>query len=225
MQKSFSIVIFVALIGFAFCGQYCFDKLTAAQNAFNQALGVTSTLDWNNVDSLWNLVQTHYYSDPPYGFRQVCSASKAYKSMLMNGDYMRCVHVIELIRNDDGTATNVSFINAMNYIALINSFDFTCGAGFGIFANIANCVSGIFQNSHEALKTCRDNLNYQLTHTTDPQLTCTYVADSLNCTRTVFRPCGNMADYFGCEYARTPSISLFPQCSSTKTNCLVTNYQ
>jgi hypothetical protein len=222
MQKSFSIVIFVALIGVAFCGQYCFNKLTAAQSAFNQALGISANLDWNNVDSLWNLVQTHYYSDPPYGFRQVCSANKAFKSALML-DYLQCVRVIELIRNDDGTATNVSLINAMNYMALINSFDFTCGAGFGIFANTANCVSGIFQNSHEDLKRCRDNLNYQLLNG-DPKMACTYVADSLNCTRTVFRPCGNMADYFGCEYARTPSISLFPHCSSVNTNCLVTNY-
>lgn len=73
-------------------------------------------------------------SDPPYGFRHVCGANKAYKSQLMS-DYLRCVKVIELVRNDDGTASNVSLINAMNYIAVINSFDFTCGAGFGSIKN------------------------------------------------------------------------------------------
>jgi hypothetical protein len=224
MQKIFGTFIFVAFVSFALGGQYCFQKLTDAQNAFNRALGVNYTLNWNNVDSLWNFVQTQYMSDPPHGFRYVCSANKAYKSVLMtNNDYMTCVKTIQLISNDDGTATNVSLGNAMNYMALINSFDFTCGAGFGLFANNAACLSQVFQNSHEALKSCRDNLNYQLLNGS-PTMACTYVADSLNCTRTVFKTCGQWGAYFGCEYARTPSISLFPQCSGVKTNCLVTNY-
>ena len=79
-------------------------------------------------------------ADPPYGFRQVCSAAKAYKGALVQGDYARCTHVIQLIRDDNGLATNVSFVNAMNYFALINSFDFTCGAGFGSNQlNISKC--------------------------------------------------------------------------------------
>lgn len=88
-----------------------------------------------------------------------------------------------------------------------------------VFANNADCISTVFGNSSEALKQCRDNLNYQLLNG-NPNTQCNYIADSLTCTRTVFRPCGQMADYFGCEYARTPSVSLFPQCSSVSTNCL-----
>uniref|UniRef100_A0A7E4WA44 DUF19 domain-containing protein n=1 Tax=Panagrellus redivivus TaxID=6233 RepID=A0A7E4WA44_PANRE len=220
MQAIHTAFLLCALVGIASGGSVCYQKLTDAQTAFNTALGI-SGLDWFNDQSLWNLVETKYMNDVPHGFRSVCSAVKAYKKVL-NFDYLRCVNVVELIRNDDGTASNVSLPQAIQYIGFINHFDFTCGAGFGIFANSPNdCIGQVFNTSAVALGQCRANLKTQLTGSTDPSMACTYIKDFTLCYQNQFKPCGPIAEYFGCEYGRVPSISTFPYCADVATNCHV----
>lgn len=161
-------------------------------------------------------------SDPPTGLRTVCSAAQQFKNVLAR-DYERCMRPLELMRNDDGTATNVTRTMAYNYFSAMTGFDFTCGVGFGIFVNEGNCIPNVYQNSSESLQQCRNNFNYELTNG-DRKMMCSYVQNLMTCYSQVFGTCGQMGQYYGCEFARTPLIFNYAQCNGPATNCMVNNY-
>ncbi|CAJ0583888.1 unnamed protein product, partial [Mesorhabditis spiculigera] len=195
-------------------------RLNSVQASFNDVLGINPSLGVKTFDALRQAVENIWASQGALGLQTVCSAFKLIKVGFDNiQGYEACFFgPAGLVSTANGTSTGITMAQAIGYQKLMNQFDFACGAGFSVFANVDACAAGIFatNSSRTRLNNCQSDFLNSVAN--DPSDACSYADIAATCYRNTFFPCGVTAAWWGCEYERMGTATYYPQCTQNFCN-------
>ncbi|CAJ0925039.1 unnamed protein product, partial [Mesorhabditis belari] len=179
------------------------QRLNQVQAAFNDALGITPNLGVKTYEQLRMAVEGVWARTGIPGLSSVCNAFKGIKvGFNKMEDYEACFF-----------ATGITMAQAIGYQKLMNQFDFACGAGFSVFANVDVCAAGIFGSNATKTQLNQCQSDFASNVANDPTNVCTYAATAALCYQTTFMSCGRSAGWWGCEYERMGTATYYPHCT------------
>ncbi|EFO83019.1 hypothetical protein CRE_00746 [Caenorhabditis remanei] len=196
------------------------NSLNTCQGQFNTKLGFDASLGVAKYQDLRSAIEKSYADSQAYGLLKTCEAYKEYQQCYTDGQFFACA------QNPFGiiTATNNGGVQytrdqAYGYVKIWNQLDFVCGAGFSIFANAEVCGSSVFNNQTAGMRQC-DN-DFDVNSKADPSQACAYVEAASTCYFNLFWDACKKPEmaYWGCNYERTGTNLLYPQCTQIFCSC------
>ena len=225
MLSSIKFVLLLQLFGIAYAakGNCTANAIGAAQQAFNQKVGISSSITWLTPVSLGIAIQNVYIngvsnSDPSTsnGLVAVCNAYNQFLGVLVqqNVDYNSCLDP-RFIINNDGSNPIIGYA----YAGVMRMVEYSCGAG--LFPAIASwdCIQHTYANRNTSLLGCLNALH--LDSETNVTAACSYTKTAMTCWQQQFlQTCGNdnEVSYYACQTIRAYTSAAYGECND---RCLV----
>ncbi|CAI2357077.1 unnamed protein product [Caenorhabditis sp. 36 PRJEB53466] len=189
-------------------------QLNTCQSQLNTKLGFDASLGVTKYQDLRSAIEKSFADGQAYGLLTTCEAYKEYQQCYTDSNFFSCSqNPYGLLTASNNGNTQFTQDQANGYVKIWNQLDFVCGAGFSIFANAETCASAVFNNQTDVMRQCDNdfNTNAQL----DPAQACAYVEIAANCYYQLFWNACKIPEvaYWGCNYERTGTNLLYPQCS------------
>uniref|UniRef100_A0A914Z0Y5 Secreted protein n=1 Tax=Panagrolaimus superbus TaxID=310955 RepID=A0A914Z0Y5_9BILA len=224
MLSFFKFVLILQLFGVACAvkGNCTINAIGVAQQAFNQKLGISSSISWQYPLSLGVAIQNVYIngvmnSDPSTsnGLVAVCNAYNQFLGSLVkqNVDYNSCLDPRFLIKND------ASPIIGYIYAGVMRMVEYSCGAGLFPAISSWDCIQGTYATRNSSLFGCLNALH--LDSETNITAACSYTKTAITCWQQQFlQTCGNNNDvsYYACQTIRAYTSAAYGECND---RCLV----